>query len=386
LRYWGKPILIDIYFDEVDICTSSARCLGFGAVYRISFTLFVFFLLHALFMLCRGGMDCHTSWWWIKLTGLLGLLAVCFFALPNSVLDVYAAIARFVSAVFLLVQLVILVDFAYNLNDRLMQDEKERHVTYLFLCVALYGGAVTLIAFSFINFTENGECHRNKFFVGFSIVLMIIATGLGVWEKVVEKTQKGGLLPTGVVSLYCMYLLYSALRSDPSACNSQSLDGSPSELVISILIACFTVTWAAWSLTNSKTIFGDEEDHEASPLAGDDAKPDTPEAPAARGAVKMEEAGAGSAAGSDPAPKPASDEEQELQAKRNFRFHGIMAVASMYMAMLLTNFGVETDSSGQAYDLSDETVYIKMATQWATFLLYIWTLVAPLVCPDRDFS
>ena len=32
------------------------------------------------------------------------------------------------------------------------------------------------------------------------------------------------------------------------------------------------------------------------------------------------------------------------------------------------------------------SVWVKVVSQWVTAALYMWTLVAPLVLPDRDFS
>jgi hypothetical protein len=31
-------------------------------------------------------------------------------------------------------------------------------------------------------------------------------------------------------------------------------------------------------------------------------------------------------------------------------------------------------------------MWIKIVSQWVTVILYIWWLVAPIVCGDRDFS
>jgi hypothetical protein len=87
-----------------------------------------------------------------------------------------------------------------------------------------------------------------------------------------------------------------------------------------------------------------------------------------------------------------ADEEEDRPATPNqaSRFHFIMAAAAMYMAMILTNWsnfkvGVEGDEF-QTSDFGEEAMWIKIVSQWITSLLYIWWLLAPLICKDRDFS
>lgn len=66
-------------------------------------------------------------------------------------------------------------------------------------------------------------------------------------------------------------------------------------------------------------------------------------------------------------------------------FHLIFALASMYSAMLLTGWGnshVEED----VVDVGWSSVWVRIITQWITAILYIWSLVAPYILPDRDFS
>lgn len=65
-------------------------------------------------------------------------------------------------------------------------------------------------------------------------------------------------------------------------------------------------------------------------------------------------------------------------------FHIIFALASMYAAMLLSGW---TDSSESAtlIDVGWTSVWVKICTGWVTAGLYIWTLIAPLILPDREF-
>jgi hypothetical protein len=49
LRYWGEPLLINLYVYHLDLCTSD-KCLGIGGANRVSLALTVFFLFHALLL------------------------------------------------------------------------------------------------------------------------------------------------------------------------------------------------------------------------------------------------------------------------------------------------------------------------------------------------
>uniref|UniRef100_A0A0E0DEE0 Uncharacterized protein n=1 Tax=Oryza meridionalis TaxID=40149 RepID=A0A0E0DEE0_9ORYZ len=55
-------------------------------------------------------------------------------------------------------------------------------------------------------------------------------------------------------------------------------------------------------------------------------------------------------------------------------------------AMLLTGWTSAASDSSELMDVGWTTVWVRICTEWATAALYIWTLVAPLLFPDRDFS
>lgn len=66
-------------------------------------------------------------------------------------------------------------------------------------------------------------------------------------------------------------------------------------------------------------------------------------------------------------------------------FHLIFALASMYIAMLMTGWGA-VEQEKDRLDVGWTSVWVKTAAEWVTGLLYSWTLVAPALFPDRDFS
>lgn len=66
-------------------------------------------------------------------------------------------------------------------------------------------------------------------------------------------------------------------------------------------------------------------------------------------------------------------------------FHLIFSLASMYSVMLLTGWSTSVGESGKLVDVGWPSVWVRMITGWATAYLYIWSLIAPVVFPDREF-
>ncbi|KAL9275198.1 Serine incorporator 2-like protein [Drosera capensis] len=66
-------------------------------------------------------------------------------------------------------------------------------------------------------------------------------------------------------------------------------------------------------------------------------------------------------------------------------FHLIFALASMYAGMLLSGWTSSSESS-DLIDVGWTSVWVRICTEWVTAGLYVWSLLAPLLLPDREFS
>jgi len=58
--------------------------------------------------------------------------------------------------------------------------------------------------------------------------------------------------------------------------------------------------------------------------------------------------------------------------------------------MVLTNWGIpeKADENHQQSIQIDQgmmSVWVKVVSSWITVILYVWTLIAPMCYPDREF-
>jgi serine incorporator 1/3 len=63
-------------------------------------------------------------------------------------------------------------------------------------------------------------------------------------------------MPAGIVSLYCAYLLYTALSSDPTSCNPNRAVRSNATLIVGLIISVLSLVYAGWNVGTSNTLFG----------------------------------------------------------------------------------------------------------------------------------
>jgi hypothetical protein len=75
------------------------------------------------------------------------------------------------------------------------------------------------------------------------------------------------------------------------------------------------------------------------------------------------------------------------QVSVTWKLNLILSVISCFYAMSLTGWG-SIQSGGNAANPSagNVSMWMIIASQWLVLALYLWTLVAPRLFPDRDFS
>lgn len=308
-----------------------AACKGENAVYRISIGMAIWFVIMALANLCSHRF--HTGLWGIKLISLVTLVTGFFFIPIVGQYD-YVEIARVISAAFLVSQIVAFIDAAYHWNayfvDKAFGDQEDRRWTtaILAICFTIIAAIVVSIVMMYVNYSY---CLRQSVFITVTVVLILLSTLLQLHSHDTDSS----LLTSCIVGAYAIYLGWSAVASDE--CNPGVR--TDEQLALACFVSACSLAWTCHSAgmrewNDSNELLMDSEDDE---------------------------------------PEDEQDEPSMIW------FHIVMATGSVYMSMLLTNWGTVSGHKSEAQ------MWVSIASQWISMLLYVWTLVAPRFCPHREF-
>ncbi|CAO2821905.1 unnamed protein product [Amaranthus hypochondriacus] len=364
LREVGYPLLKS--FSWINNVEHTKEWYQTSTVLRVSLGNFLFFAVLALIMIgVKDQNDKRDSWhhggWLVKFIIWLLLIVLMFF-MPNVIIDIYGVLSKFGAGLFLLVQVVLLLDFTYVWNDAWVEkDEQKWYIALLAVSVGCYIAAFAFSGILFIWFNPSGQdCGLNVFFI---VMTMILAFAFAVIA--LHPTVNGSLLPASVISVYCAYVCYTALSSEPRdyVCNglhNKSKAVTVGTLVLGMITTVLSVLYSALRAGSSKAFL---------------SPPSSPRAGATNPLLGSEDTEGGKNKGiAEPRP---------VSYSYTF-FHLIFALASMYSAMLLSGWTNSNDSS-DLIDIGWASVWVKICTEWVTAGIYIWSLVAPLLMPDREF-
>ena len=171
--------------------------------------------------------------------------------------------ARVGSGIFLVAQMLILLDFTHLLNDTWFQ-KGEENIRYMYLLlgvtIACYVGTLVMAVLGFYIFrsTEGNVCTFN---VSILVWSLILAVGFSILS-VHPAAAHGSLFPASVISAYCMYLCLAALESEPRGeCNSlTNKAASGSAMFFAMLLTLAAVIYSAFRAgSNTATFFTNRE-------------------------------------------------------------------------------------------------------------------------------
>ncbi|KAI9140268.1 serine incorporator/TMS membrane protein [Paraphysoderma sedebokerense] len=333
-------------------------CWQYVTVYRFSFSLVQY---HSFLMLLTFGVTnsrdararIQNGFWPIKFILFAGVTTGSFF-MEKELFDKYYIPAFVFSGFFLLLQMFLLVDFAYAWANRWVSNYEETQnsawqiglvgSTILIYCLVLTGH---ILLYHFFGY-ESPRCGLNIFLISFNLILTIIQSILSIHPRVQEKRPKSGLLQAGVIALYSTYLIASAITNDPYKClrgigtGESDPNFQNTAQIVGVVLSILALGYTAIDTGSSYVLAGQEN----------------------------------------------QDDETEGTLYSYSYFHLVFALASFYMASTFTNWNVYIPDSSPlnspsnpdlTIDRGEPAYWIKASTSWVVVLLYIWTLVAPLV-------
>jgi len=382
------------------------KWFGQQAVYRVSMGNFMFFtamsiaLVGVKYKSDKRDRYLHHGNYALKL-GVWLLFTALPFLFPNGLVNAYSHMARVGSGFFLVIQMVILLDFVGMWNEAWVGNAEEDQRWYYALAAVTggaYAASLTLIGLMYHWFHPAGAggCSLNITLITVTLLLLLVATAVSLHPL----AKQGSIFPASIIGLYAAYLSFSALSSEPKdyACNglAQRLTASSgSTLAAGMLFTLAAVVYAAFRAGSNTSLFTLEgsEDGEGGGAAREQ-----------RTALLSEEGLAATSAGLDGLPVAPGEVEADRAAREratvgaggtaldefapvtyNYAFfHLIFALASMYIAMLMTGWGAAAQDKDRI-DIGWASVWVKSGAQWVTVALYCWTVIAPALFPDREF-
>ncbi|OEU13331.1 Serinc-domain-containing protein [Fragilariopsis cylindrus CCMP1102] len=376
-------------FDTDDLIL---RCAGQAGVYRSGFSSFVFFILAAVAVACKRTAN-REAWPAKYILFLFLVFAMCF--VPNEPLftDIYINIARVGAVFFILFQQIIFVDIAHNWNDGWVDrsekaDAEESGSGQKWLIAIVISAAflflVSIVGWVLLFYFFSG-CATNTAFISLTIILSLLVTGTQL------SGSEGSLLASSLITAYATMLCYNAVTRNPNSdCNPQLGGDDNLSIIIGLGLTIVSLSYVGWSTTADSALGGENNDIDDD--GNDEGEDDNPskEQEKISGVVTNNYQSATTNDDNQSVDEDGghtSSENVPNTFSNNWKLNLALATISCWFSMVLTDFGsIHADGTMANPQIGEVNMWILVGSQWFALLLYTWTLIAPRIFPDREFS
>ncbi|KAK2821689.1 hypothetical protein Q7C36_021032 [Tachysurus vachellii] len=395
-------------FCEDDTSSSTAgtfQCdtfVGFKAVYRLCFGMSMSFVAFCLLTInIKNSRDpraaFHNGCWFFKITIIIALTVAGFYIPEGHFSYIWFVVGALGAFFFILIQLILLMDFVHSLSES-WHDKKENQNPKLWGCALIsvtlvnYSVSVLGITLLFIFYARPMECSLSRFFISFNLILCIIASVISVQNIVRKRLPASGLMQSSFITLYTVYLTWSAVTNEPEkSCNpsllsifqqdpvlnssstNQTQQESPkhpyfltedAQSIVGLLVFVVCILYS--SIRSSST-------SQVNKLLL------TPS-----NAVLIDNPSTGSLCAPEGPRRLVDNERDGVQYSYSF-FHMQLFLASLYIMMTLTKW-YRPDANYNDITHKRGPVWVKISSSWTCVFLYVMTLISPIIFQDRDFS
>ncbi|KAF3767585.1 TMS membrane protein/tumor differentially expressed protein [Cryphonectria parasitica EP155] len=399
LTPWAITKLQSLMLDYVKIECPTGQCYGWLAVHRINFALGLFHLIFAGLLVGvtssknpRAALQ--NGFWGPKVIAWLAFIVLSFL-IPDAFFLFWGNyIALFAAMLFLILGLILLVDLAHTWAEYcLRQIEESDSGPWRFVLIGytlgMYVGSLAMTIIQYIFFASSG-CSMNQAVITINLLLWLAISVISVHPAVQDVNPKAGLAQSAMVAIYCSYLTMSAVSMEPDGNGNKHLVLGA---IVTMLTVAYTTTRAATQslgLGNNRggIRLPDEDEHDLVTTQ-----------PSARREMRAEALRRAVEEGSLPADALLSDDEDDESSGGNTAhddergstqynyavFHIIFFLATAWVATLITQ-GYDSENQDGDFATVGRTLWaswVKIISSWICYGLYAWTLVAPIVLPDR---
>jgi len=407
-------------YDYIKMDCEEGKCYGVLAVHRVCFALSLFHIILSFSLLgVRDTRDkraaIQNGWWGPKVLNWFMFVIISFF-IPNGFFVFWGNYVSLIGAtIFILLGLVLLVDFAHSWSETCLENWENSSNSNLWQWIligstaSMYAATIAMTGVLYGYFAGSG-CTLNRFFISFNLALTIIITIICIHPVVQEHNPRSGLVQSGMVAVYCTYLVMSAVGNHThEQCNpfrSGAANGTrTSAFVLGAALTFIAIAYSTTrAATQSRALVGKKRqgeiqlpgDHEVGVVSSQPSRTETPRYQALLAAVK---AGAipASALNEDDDDDDDDDfgdsrDDERSGTRYNYSwFHIIFVLGAMYVAMLLTDWNAihanpsspSTDNDDVYIGRSETAMWMRIVSSWVCILLYVWSLLAPVFMPDR---
>lgn len=409
LTPWALEKLEHLTMDYMKIRCDGKECHGWVAVHRINFGLGLFHLILSILLLgVRSSKDgraaLQNGFWGPKVILWIGFVVMSFF-IPESFFFIYGHYIAFIAAMlFLLLGLILLVDLAHSWAELCLEkieDSDSRLWRGLLISstMGMYLASFVMTILMYIFFAKSG-CSMNQAAITVNLIVFLIISVVSVQPAIQENNSRAGLAQAAMVTVYCTYLTMSAVSMEPDdrKCNPllRARGTRTASIVLGAIVTMATIAYTTTRAATQGIALGSKGGQNYSALSTDANEHGlVTQQPSTRREMRAEALRAAVESGSLPASAldESDDEDDEYDTKDDERgstqynyslFHVIFFLATTWVATLLTQqFDLETEGNFASVGRTYWASWVKIISAWICYAIYLWTLVAPTMMPDR---
>ncbi|KAL7105671.1 hypothetical protein ACP275_07G058500 [Erythranthe tilingii] len=336
-RDYGERILPMLPYSKA--CGAEEReCYHTMGVLRVSLGCFIFFFLMFITTcdtrkLYNVRNAWHSGWWALKFVLLLVSFVIPFF-IPSDYIQLYGELARVGAGVFLILQLISVIEFITWWNNYWMSDERKKSSCSigLFMSTVFYIASVCGIVVMYVLYASKPSCSLNIFFISWTAILLIAMMVIALHSKV-----NRGLLSSGIMASYIVFLCWTAIRSEPASekCSGQKQESGHSgwSTIVGFVIALCAIVMATFSTGIDSQTFQFRKDE-------------------------------------------AQSFEDDIPYSYGF-FHLVFSLGAMYFAMLFISWNLGSLTRKWSIDVGWASTWVKIVNEWFAATIYMWKLIFP---------